>query len=101
MRGHPTRGCGEARGQLCQQRTITGTEAKEVGLECRPDDCEVTGEETPSEPESFGGGNEEEDQDEEEGEVIPSPHSSPPEDLPLPGDHFSQQREDLCWCALV
>jgi hypothetical protein len=62
-----------------------------VGLECRPDGCEVTGEETPSEPESFGGGNEEEDQDEEEGEVIPSPHSSPPEDLPLPGDHFSQQ----------
>jgi hypothetical protein len=30
-----------------------------VGLECRPDGCEVTGEETPSEPESFGGGNEE------------------------------------------
>jgi hypothetical protein len=43
------------------------------------------GEETPSEPESSGGG------DEEEGEITPPPHSPPPEDLPSPGDLFSQQ----------
>jgi hypothetical protein len=44
-------------------------------------------EETPSEPESSGG----DDEDGEEGEVTPSPHSPPPEDLPLLGDIFSQQ----------
>jgi hypothetical protein len=48
------------------------------------------GEETPSEPESLGGGNEE-DEDEEDGEVSPLPHSPPPNDLPSLGDLFGQQ----------
>jgi hypothetical protein len=41
-------------------------------------------EETPSEPESSG----DEDED-KEGEITPSPHSLPPEDLPSLGDLFS------------
>jgi hypothetical protein len=49
------------------------------------------GEETPSELESSGDGDEEEDEDEEEGEITPSPHSPPHEDLPSLGDLFSQQ----------
>jgi hypothetical protein len=46
------------------------------------------GEETPSEPESSGDDNEEEDDDKEEGEITPSPHSPPPEDLLSLGDLF-------------
>jgi hypothetical protein len=49
------------------------------------------GEETPSELESSGDVVEEEGEDEEEGEVTPSPHSPPPEDLPSLGNLFSQQ----------
>jgi hypothetical protein len=49
------------------------------------------GEETPSVPESSGDGYEEEGEDEEEGEIAPTPHSLPPEDLPSLGDLFSQQ----------
>jgi hypothetical protein len=48
-------------------------------------------EETPTEPKSSGGGHEVEDEDEEEREVTPLPHSLPLEDLPSPGDVFSQQ----------
>jgi hypothetical protein len=47
------------------------------------------GEETPFEPESSRDDNEEEDKDEEEGEITPSPYSSPPEDLASLGDLFS------------
>jgi hypothetical protein len=47
------------------------------------------GEETPSELESLGDGDEEEDEDVEEGDITPSPHSLPPEDLPSLGDLFS------------
>jgi hypothetical protein len=39
----------------------------------------------------LGDGYEKEDEDEEEGEVTPSPHSPPPEDLPSLGDLFSQK----------
>jgi hypothetical protein len=49
------------------------------------------GKETPSKPESSRDGDEEEDEHEEEGEITPSPHSSPPEDLPSLGDLLSQQ----------
>jgi hypothetical protein len=70
---------------------IVGTEANEADLECCLGVCEGVGEETTFEPESLGGGDEKEDEDEEEGEVTPLPHSQPPEDLPSPGDLFSQQ----------
>jgi hypothetical protein len=46
------------------------------------------GEETPSEPESSGDDNEEEEHDKEEGEITPSPHSPPPEDLLSLGGMF-------------
>jgi hypothetical protein len=49
------------------------------------------GEKTPSEPESSGDDVEEEDEDEEVVSIIPSPHSPPLEDLPSPGDLFSQR----------
>jgi hypothetical protein len=49
------------------------------------------GKETPSKPESSRDGDEEEDEHEEEGEITPSPHSSPLEDLPSLGDLLSQQ----------
>jgi hypothetical protein len=48
------------------------------------------GEETPSEIESSGD-DVEEDEDEEVVNIIPSPHSPHLEDLPSPGDLFSQQ----------
>jgi hypothetical protein len=51
------------------------------------------GEETPSEPKSSGNEEEDDDEDEVEGEVSPSSHSSPPEDLPSLGDLFNQQAE--------
>jgi hypothetical protein len=41
----------------------------------------------------LGDGDKEEDKDEEEGEITPSSHSPPPEDLPSLGDLFSQQAE--------
>jgi hypothetical protein len=47
------------------------------------------GEETPSEPKSSGEDDAEEDEDEEEGEITPSPHSRPHEDMPLLGDLFN------------
>jgi hypothetical protein len=47
------------------------------------------GEETPSEPKSLGEDDAEEDEDEEEGEITPSPHSRPHEDMPLLGDLFN------------
>jgi hypothetical protein len=49
------------------------------------------GEETPSKTESLGDDDEEEDVDEEEGEITPSPHAPPLEDLPSHDDLFSQQ----------
>jgi hypothetical protein len=51
----------------------------------------ASGENTPSDPESSGDEEEEEDKDEDEGEITPSPHSPPLEDLPLLDYHFSQQ----------
>jgi hypothetical protein len=44
------------------------------------------GEETPFESESLGA-----NEDEEEGEIISSPHSPPPKNLPSLGDIFRQQ----------
>jgi hypothetical protein len=49
------------------------------------------GGEAPSELESSGDDDVEEDEDEEVGEITPSPHSPPPEDVPSLGDLFSQQ----------
>jgi hypothetical protein len=41
--------------------------------------------------ESKSSGHDEEGEDEEEGLIISSPHSTPPESLPSPGDLFGQQ----------
>jgi hypothetical protein len=49
------------------------------------------GEQTPSVSESIGDNDEEEDEDEEEGEIISSPHSPPPPNLPLPSALFGQK----------
>jgi hypothetical protein len=49
------------------------------------------GEETPFKHDSSGDGDEEGDEDKEEGVITPSPHSTPPEDLPSLGDLFSWQ----------
>jgi hypothetical protein len=59
-----------------------GTEAKEVGLECRLGGCERAGRGNSLRARILGGDNKEEDEDEEEWEVTPLPHSPSPEDLP-------------------
>jgi hypothetical protein len=80
-----------AGGQLCRQQKVVDTEAEEPAWCVTRALMRARGEETPSKPESSKDGDEEEDEDEEYGEITPSPHSPPPEDLPSLGYLFSQQ----------
>jgi hypothetical protein len=67
---------------------VVGTEAKEMGLECRPGGDKCAGGGNFLRPESSGGDDEEVDEDREEEEVTPHPHSPLPKDLPTLGDIF-------------